>query len=255
MTPIVGVFKNRPDAEQCIVELRSAGIAKSKIHLLTHGSNKEELAAIPTINTEQPGILKAIGAVVGGTMGLAGGLEVAEVFLAMIPGIGAVIVFGLSGTALLTALGAIGGGAIGGAFENTVFKGLPEEELYVYKDALRTGRSVLIVTADSGKEDKVIREKLTASGAESIDQAREDWWLGLRDVEKEHYNITKGNFDQDEREFRAGFEASYLLENQEKSYEQALPQLTGRYPQIHSSATFRDGYQRGQLQQTESKKV
>ena len=187
MIPIVGVFRTRADAERSYAELISAEVGKSRIHLLTPDVSKEELASIPVMEAEEPGMGKAMGAVVGGAMGLAGGFEVAEVLLALLPGIGAVVAIGLSSAALLTALGAVGGGTIGGALENSVFKGLPEEEFFVYKDALRQGRNILIVTPNSRQEENLVREKLLAAGAESIDPARKEKWLGLHDEEKEKY--------------------------------------------------------------------
>lgn len=187
MTPIVGVFQTRTDAEGCSATLVANEIGKSKIHLLTPNVSKEELASVPTIHAEEPGIGKALGAVVGGAMGLAGGFEIAEAFLALLPGVGAVVALGISGAGLLTALGAFGGGAVGGALENSVFKGLPDEELFVYRDALRMGRSVLIVTPDNRKEGDLVRKILAEAGAESIDQARKDWMLGMRDERKEKY--------------------------------------------------------------------
>ena len=255
MTPVVGVFKSRVDAERSSAALRSAEIAKSKIHLLTPETTKAELASVPTQEAEQPGMGKAMGAVVGGAMGLAGGLEVAEFLATLLPGVGAVVAISLSSSAILAALGAFGGGAIGGALENSIFTELPEDELFVYKDALRKGRSVLIVTADSGKEETLVREKLKEAGAESIDQARRDWWLGLRNVEKEKYEVGGGDFDEDEAEFRAGFEASHHPGNEKKTYEQADPQLSIQYPEIHDSPAFRLGYQRGRGRQMESKKT
>ena len=39
--------------------------------------------------------------------------------------------------------------------------------------------------------------------AESIDRAREMWWLGLSEVEREKDEATGGNFSEDERYYRA----------------------------------------------------
>jgi hypothetical protein len=187
MIPIVGVFRTRADAEKCYAALIAAEIGKSRIHLLTPDVSKEELASIPVMEAEEPGMGKAMGAVVGGAMGLAGGFEVAEVLLALLPGIGAVVAIGLSSAALLTALGAIGGGTIGGALENSVFKGLPEQEFFVYKDALRQGRNIIIVTPNSRQEENLVKERLGAASAESIDPARKEKWLGMHDEENEKY--------------------------------------------------------------------
>ena|SRR6516165_1988379 len=51
-----------------------------------------------------------------------------------------------------------------------------------------------------------VRGALVLAGAETINRAREKWWLGIRDVEKEKYTADGSNFDHDERDFRAGFE-------------------------------------------------
>ena len=49
-----------------------------------------------------------------------------------------------------------------------------------------------------------VRGALVLAGAETINRAREKWWLGIRDVEKEKYTADGSNFDHDERDFRAG---------------------------------------------------
>jgi hypothetical protein len=61
------------------------------------------------------------------------------------------------------------------------------------------------------------------SGAENIDSARNMWWIGLRDAEKEKYEGAGGNCEQDERDFRAGFEDALRLENRGKLCEGARP--------------------------------
>lgn len=40
----------------------------------------------------------------------------------------------------------------------------------------------------------ITRNVFTETNAESIDRAREMWWLGVRDIEREHYNAHGGNF-------------------------------------------------------------
>ena len=83
------------------------------------------------------------------------------------------------------------------------------------------------------------------AGAESIDEAREKWWLGFRDVEQEHYERQGGSFKQDEQSYRRGFEAA--LQNPGKTCQQAREQLSNRYPDVWQSAAFRVGYERGHL--------
>jgi hypothetical protein len=59
--------------------------------------------------------------------------------------------------------------------------GLPHDELGVYSAALRDGRAVVIAGAESSTNAELIRETLRLAGAESVDLAREDWLVGLRD--------------------------------------------------------------------------
>ena len=57
--------------------------------------------------------------------------------------------------------------AIGERLEDALSNGLPRDELTVYKDALRRGRSLVIVAADSVSRADEIREVLLRAGAES----------------------------------------------------------------------------------------
>src|SRR5580704_15364843 len=203
MNTVVGVFQSRSNAERACAELAPVGIPERRVSILTPQMTERELAAIPKIEAEQPGIGKALGAAVGGAVGLAGGMGVAEVALSSLvaPGIGPVLGIGLLSGALLAAVGAVTGGAI----ENYMAQGLPGDELFVYEDALRRGRSIVIVTPENGEQEKAVRGAFEDAGAESIDRAREMWWVGIRDVEKEHYQPGDGlSSEDDERYFRAG---------------------------------------------------
>ena len=62
--------------------------------------------------------------------------------------------------------------------------GIPEDEIFVYEDALRKGRSVVIALTDDSRSTAEIREILSRNRAESIDAAREQWWIGLRSAEE-----------------------------------------------------------------------
>ncbi len=238
MPAVAGVFQLRSDAERAVAELRTLGIPNDRINLLTPEATAKELAAVPTSQGEQPGMVKMLGAVAGGALGLG----VGEMIAAMLPGVGFVLAVGLAGGALL---GAIGGGAIAGAAEDKFFGALPEEELFVYEDALRRGRTVVLATIDEDTAEAA-RGAFDHAGAESVDRAREMWWLGLRDVEKEHYRSARKNFDQDEPYLRAGFQAALLYGNRDKSYDEARTDLSSRYPQMYDCEPFRHGYERGQ---------
>jgi hypothetical protein len=183
-------------------------------------------------------MVKTLGAVTGGALGAGIGEMVATMIL---PGVGLVLALGIAGGALL---GAIGGGSIGGEAERTAFASLPEEELFFYEDALRRGRSIVIARVDD-QTAEAARGAFDDAGAESVDRAREMWWIGLRDVEKEHYSADGKNFEQDEPQFRSGFEAALLPGCRDKSYDQARENLRTRYPDRYDTAPFRHGYERG----------
>jgi len=245
MIAVVGTFTSRSAAERGTAELAPLEIPKDRINILTPEVTDKELAAVPTVAGEQPGVGKAMGAVVGGAMGIAGGAGLAPVIASlMLPGVGPVLGVGILAGTLLGGIGAVGGAALGGALESEVFKGLPEDELFIYEDALRKGRTVVVVMADDEKADAV-RGAFELAGAETVDRAREMWWLGLRDLEKEKYTANGGNFENDERDFRSGFEAALQLRNRSRSWSECYQDLAERDPRVDETEAFRRGYERG----------
>ena len=158
MEVVTGVFESRDNAERAVSQLKSLGIPEARIGVLTPGSVSEHRleAGVPVTDTEEPGMGKAMGAAVGGAMGAAGGatLGLAVASLA-VPGIGPVIAFGMLGAALLGVVGAAAGSAVGDTVEEELGEGIPHEDLYIYEDALRHGKSVLIAYVDD--EDKADR--------------------------------------------------------------------------------------------------
>ena len=202
MESVTGVFQSRTAAEEGVAELLPLGIPKDRITILTPQATEEELAAVPTVEAEQPGMGKAFGAAVGGAVGLAGGMGAAGVIMsALVPGVGPVLAVGLAGAAILGTIGA----AAGGAIEKSLSDGLPADEIFIYEDALRQGRSVVVAMADSSQQAEAVRGALENAGAESIDRARHMWWLGVRDVEKEKYEISGSDFEKDEARFPLWF--------------------------------------------------
>ena len=172
MEAITGVFATRSAAERALQQVHQAGIPEDKLTLLTPGTADQigkEMQTVPTETTEQPGMGNAIGALVGGGIGLTGG----SILMALVPGLGPVTALGLLGAGVLAAAGATIGATAGGKAEKSTYEGLPEDEIFVYEDALRQGRSVVIVLAGDTQQASLLRELLKAQGAESIDAARE----------------------------------------------------------------------------------
>ena len=238
MISVAGVFKSRSDAQRGSTQLLATGISRDRINLLTPEASEKELGAVPVDAAEQPGMGKAIGAAVGGAVGLAGGIGLGgAVASLLLPGIGPVIAIGAS---IKTA-----GDQLRGAIEKSMTNGLPEDELFVYEDALRQGRTVVIADADNDTQAKAARGILENAGAESIDGVRDMWWVGVRSVQKEKYEANGGHFDDDERFFRCGFEAALHLQNRDKSYEHCQERLAEQNPELHERQPFRRGFEEG----------
>jgi hypothetical protein len=242
---VVGVFKSRSDATRSAAELAPLEIPKARINILTPEVTDKEIAAVPTVAGEQPGMGEAMGMVVGGAMGIAGGGGLAPAIAGfLVPGVGPVLGIGILAGTLLGAIGAVGGCAVGGALESETSEGLPEDELFIYEDALRKGRTVVVVMAEDD-DANAVRGALELAGAETVDRAREMWWLGLRDVEKERYTAAGADFERDERAFRGGFEAALQLRNRNRSSGECYQELGERDARVYESEAFSHGYDRG----------
>jgi hypothetical protein len=251
MEAISGVFETRAAAERAMQEAAAAGIPADKITLLTPGSVDhldKEVRSVPTDATEQPGMGKAIGALVGGGVGITGG----SLLIALIPGVGPITALGLLGAAIAGAAGATVGAAVGDKMEKSTIEGLPEDEVFVYEDALRKGRSVVIALADDEEPAKRLREIMKREGAESVDAAREQWWIGLRSAEESHYSQSGRKFADDEKFYRLGFESALHARTRCMEFDQvsaemnaALEDVQRENPGVDVEEAFTRGYQRG----------
>jgi len=245
MTPEVGVFQSKADAERGIDRVLMTGVRRDKINLLTPDSSERHIADVPVSDSEQPGMGAAVGTVVGGALGAAGGLSAGSALASLlVPGVGPILAGGLLGAGLLGLGGAAGGAAVGDALEDTV-SGLPHDEIYVYEDALRQGRTVVLVEPENELQAEAVRKALLDAGSETIDAAREQWWIGLRSAELESYTADGGDFGLDEPYYRKGFEAAQAPAVRGKSYEEALDYLTRRHQISAVHSAFRRGYDRG----------
>ncbi|HEY3615284.1 MAG TPA: hypothetical protein VGK96_00640 [Candidatus Sulfotelmatobacter sp.] len=251
MEAVSGVFNTRSAAERVVQEAASAGIPADKVTLLTPGSVDridKEMPSVPTDSTEQPGMGKAIGALVGGGVGLTGG----ALLIALVPGVGPITAIGLLGAAIAGAAGATVGATVGDKMEKSTIEGLPEDEIFVYEDALRQGRSVVVALAESEESASRLRELMKKEGAESVDAAREQWWIGLRSAEESHYSKSGKNFANDERFYRLGFQAALHAKTRCMEFDQvsgamnaALEDVQRQHPGVDVEEAFTRGYQRG----------
>jgi hypothetical protein len=189
MESVVGVFALREDGERAVGDLLAAGVSRDRITLLTPHASDADVRSVPTTEAEPPGIGRALGAVAGAAAGAGGGMQAGALVSLFVPGVGPVLALGALGALLL----GVGGAAIGAAIDHSLREGLPRDELYVYEDALRQGKTVVIGLPESPEHAVLARRLLASAGAESIDAAREQWWLGLRDAERAEYTKAGGD--------------------------------------------------------------
>jgi hypothetical protein len=188
MKIVVAVFTSRDAAERAAQKLLPLGIPHEHISLLSPDHIEQQVEAVPVIQAEQPGIGGALGGLVGGAAGIAGGVQLGMAAASvMVPGVGPVLAIGLFGAVLFGATGALTGAALGKSLDDFLSEGLPEDELYVYKDALRKGHSVVIALTEGESQTGDVRRALAEAGAESVDQARQAAWLGLHNAASEKY--------------------------------------------------------------------
>lgn len=244
MKSVVGIFDQLRNAKAAVEDLRTQGLAERDINLLFPGAPEDARRRLPTDEGEQPGMGEAVGAVVGTGLGASGGAYLGAVASTLIPGIGPVVAIGAAAAALLGIAGAFGGAAAGGALEDALSDGLPKDEWFVYEDALRQGHAMVIVSAADDEQAESVRRTLERHGAESVDAARERWWIGLRSAEVEHYH--NGNFKSVEPRFRRGFEAALHPDTRGRPYETVTALLRQQCPNEYQDPAFRDGYRRGQ---------
>src|SRR5208282_2495558 len=228
MKAVSGVFRLRSDAERAMAVIHSVGLSEDHITLLTPGRDESGLQSVPTVAAEQPGMGKAIGAVLGGTAGMSGAVLV----VAAIPGVGPITAIGLLGSAILGAAGAGIGAVAGGKLENSMTEGLPEDELFVYEDALRQGRCVVIALAKDEAEAALLRELLRAEG--------------------EHYSPVGKDFGNDEKFYRLGFESALHARTRCKEYDQVMGEMSAQIedlehqnPGVNVAEPLTRGYERG----------
>jgi hypothetical protein len=193
-----------------------------------------ELTNLPADDTETSGIGPAVGGVVGGAAG-------AAVASMLVPPVGVPAVIALAAGALL---GFGTGAAVGDRLEEHLSFGVARDELFVYEDALRQGRALVVVQVDDDDAADAARQVLAAEGAESIDAARERWWLGLRDAEAEVYHGEGRDFASDEPFFRKGFEAALAADPDEPPNMAMVRCLEERAADPTAAAAFERGWQR-----------
>jgi len=170
MHATVGIFGSIEDARRG-AQAAFAAVPSARLRILTPNAAPDEIDSVPSDDAEQPGM----GATVGGVVGTAVGAAAASL---VAPQVGVAAVAGIAGGALL----GLGGGALAGdALEEALSAGVTRDELVVYQEALKQGRSLVVAVVDEAAQADTARDAMRAAGAESVDAAREDWRVGLKD--------------------------------------------------------------------------
>lgn len=141
---VVGVFKDRANAQDAIRDLRQLGIPEEHIGVIGPGDDGtgtkvEEGAGIGAMAGAGTGALWALGIAAG-----------------VLPAIGPVVAGGLLGSLLASAAGAA---AVGGVVGALVGLGIPEDEAHFYEGELTSGRTVVTVRDEyhQGEAERILR--------------------------------------------------------------------------------------------------
>ncbi len=138
---VVGLFRDRADAEQAITALKDASFTREQIGIAIKNRGEQRDLAEST-ETSAPGKGAAAGAVsgglVGGIIGLLGSL--------LIPGIGPIVAGGVLESVLV---GAGAGAATGGIVGALMGLGVSEEDAKHFDSGFRGGGTLITVDAGS----------------------------------------------------------------------------------------------------------
>ena len=151
---VVGVFEDTTEARRAIDSLKDAGFAGEHISVLA--PDREDTRAVAEETGTRAGEDAAKGAVAGGILGGLGGWLLGIGALA-IPGVGPFLAAGAFATALGGAAIGAGVGAIAGAL---VGMGVPEEHAEYYEGEVKSGRTLVTVSADGRYDDaqRILRD-------------------------------------------------------------------------------------------------
>jgi hypothetical protein len=248
MDIVSGIFNSRAEAERALEILADIGGAGERLILLSPGTEDEDVEeVVPEPENGKPATGEKMGAAIGRGIGIAGGIMLGGAFgNVFVPGVGAVLAAGVLAAALLGTGAAAIGAAAGSAVDEKVAQNLRHDQLHLYEAALRQGRSVLVALANDEGEAQAIREVLKGAGAETLEDARENWWSELRSAEEAAYEKEGRVFELDETLYRKGFEAALHPRARAKSLAESAVLLGQYFGEDHLTEAFQRGYERGQ---------
>jgi hypothetical protein len=206
---VVGVFKDRSDADRAVEELHRMGFRDDQIGFMMRGGESGLVDSIDD-NNNRAGEAATGGIVTGGVIG--GALAAASL---LIPGIGPVLAGGILATVIG---GAAAGGAIGGLLGMFTGMGIPDDEARYYEGEFNQGR--ILVTVSAGSRYREVRDLLRSRGAYDIEGGPSTGTVGAgvrswTDMSPEYrqrwqtrYGTSGGRFEDYEPYYRYGYEMS-----------------------------------------------
>ena len=174
MHTIVGIFRTRAAADQALSGLLKNGVPQQSIIFLTGDQPHPEIASVPTTDAEPDGMGKTLGSYVGGIVGAGAGLYLGSALASLVlPGVGSILAVGIGAAAALGLGGAAAGGTVGNATEHAMDEGAPKDDVVVYRELLKQGRSLVIVNVDSEELAAAARSVMQQNGTEDIEAFRQ----------------------------------------------------------------------------------
>jgi len=158
METAIGVFSARESAAEAVRQLLQAGVPEDSIVFLTRAES----------DAKQTG--KLVGATVGGLVGMVTGMSAGVTAASLlIPGVGPIFALGFGAAALLGLTGVGAGAALGKVtVEDESARPTPaakcSEDAEFFRDVLRGGRSLVVVSTESQQIARTASEILDRTG-------------------------------------------------------------------------------------------
>lgn len=165
---VMGIFRDRHDAERAFDYLHASGYADSEINVLMSDRTKTSFYPRDDEEKHDAGSLATEGMGVGGAIGTAVGATLAAIAAigtsVALPGVGLVVAGPIVAALAGGGAGAVTGGLIGGL----VGAGLTEQNARAYEEALRTGGVVIGVVPHSSESASNIQSKFKDLNGENV---------------------------------------------------------------------------------------
>ena len=175
MHTIVGIFTTRGAADQALNGLIKNGVPQHSIIFLTGDQPQAKIASVPTTEAEPDGMGKTLGSYVGGIVGAGAGLYLGSALASLVvPGVGSILAAGIGAAAALGLGGAAAGGTVGNATEHAMDEGVPKDDVVLYRELLKRGRSLVIVNLDSEELAAAARSVMQQNGTEDVETFRKN---------------------------------------------------------------------------------